>query len=228
VILHIANKNYSSWSLRPWVLMRELGFAFEERLEPFRGTGNYDRFRTFSPSGLVPCLVDGELVVWDSLAICETLAERDAAVWPASPAARAWARSACAEMHSGFRALRDRCSMNLGVRVRLHGIDEALGRDLARLRELWEQGLARHGGPFLAGPRFGAVDAFFAPVAWRLLTYGLDLGGPANDYAGRLRELETMQAWYGDALREPWRDEAHDADIARVGTLVQDLRAPAA
>src|SRR5690349_9794152 len=114
--LYIANKNYSSWSLRPWLLMRQLGIPFEERLVPFgHGAGG---FRTFSPTGKVPCLVDGDTVVWDSLSIVEYLADRHPGVWPAEPKARAWARSAAAEMHSGFAALRERCTMNLGIRVR--------------------------------------------------------------------------------------------------------------
>jgi glutathione S-transferase len=229
VILTIANKNYSSWSLRPWVLLRGLGIDFEERIEPFRADGaTHAHFRTFSPSGLVPCLVDGDIVVWDSLAICEYLGERNPGVWPADARARAWARSACAEMHSGFRALRDRCSMSCGVRVRLHAIDAPLARDLARLRELWEEGLARHGGPFLAGPRFGAVDAFFAPVAFRIQTYGLDVGEAGASYARRLLDLPAMREWYDAALRETWRDAPHDEEILAAGTVTADLRAAAA
>src|ERR1700748_212059 len=117
--LHIANKNYSSWSLRSWVLMRELGIAFNERLTVFDGAGNA-AFRSFSPTGKVPCLTDGDITVWDSLAIAEYLAERHPGVWPSAPAARAWARSAAAEMHSGFGELRNRCSMTCGLRVKLH------------------------------------------------------------------------------------------------------------
>eukprot|EP01038_Epipyxis_sp_PR26KG_P001742 gene1742-2467_t len=115
-ILYIANKNYSSWSLRPWVLLKQLGIPFTERLVPFGGDVPYT---AFSPTGKVPCLVDGEVTVWESLAIVEYLAERHPDVWPTDPTARAWARSACAEMHAGFSTLRNLCSMNCGLRVRL-------------------------------------------------------------------------------------------------------------
>ena len=138
--LYIANKNYSSWSLRPWVLLRELGIPFRENLVPFGGAQNPDAFRVFSPTGKVPCLVDGAITVWDSLAITEYVGERHAGVWPAEAAARAWARSAAAEMHSGFQALRNTCGMNCGVRVALNVIDTALQRDLARLESLWAEG----------------------------------------------------------------------------------------
>jgi glutathione S-transferase len=230
--LHIANKNYSSWSLRPWVLMRMLGIAFEERLTPFEPGSNRERFRRFSPNGKVPCLVDQGLAVWDSLGIAEYLAERHAGVWPADPAARAWARCAAAEMHSGFVALREHCSMSCGVRVQLHALPpaqaDALRLELDRLRELWTDGLDRHGGPYLAGAAFTAVDAFFAPVAFRIQTYGLVVDGAAGAYAARLLALAPMVQWYEAALREPWRDASHDAEIGRAGTCLADLRAPGA
>ncbi len=221
LILYIANKNYSSWSLRPWVLMRELGIPFQEKLVPF---GDAQSFRSFSPSGRVPCLVDGTAVVWDSLAIVEYLAERFPAVWPADPVARAWARSAAAEMHSGFEHLRGTCSMNCGVRVRLNGYPQGLQDDLARIDELWNDGFTRYGGPFLTGGAFTAADAFFAPVAFRIQTYGLALSAPAQQYADRLRTLPAMQSWYAAALAEPWRDESHDAELPRVGSVISDLR----
>ena len=165
--LYIGNKNYSSWSLRPWVLLRELDIPFHEKLVVFGS----DDFREFSPTGKVPCLVDGQTTVWDSLAITEYVGERHANVWPAEAAARAWARSAAAEMHSGFSALRDACTMNCGIRVKLHNVSAALQRDLSRLESLWADGIARFGGPFLTGQRFCAVDAFFAPVAFRIQSY---------------------------------------------------------
>src|SRR5690606_19833923 len=133
-ILHIANKNYSSWSLRPWVLMRELGVGFEERMHVF---GEGEPFNEFSPSGKVPCLIDGETVVWDSLAIAEYLAESHGGGWPSDGRARAWARWAAAEMHSGFAVLRQRCSMSCGVRIRLHEHPAALAHELARVDALW-------------------------------------------------------------------------------------------
>lgn len=230
--LHIANKNYSSWSLRPWVLMKELAIAFEERLSPFTpdASGNSKAlFRAFSPSGMVPTLVDEiGTVVWDSLSITEYLAERHGRVWPAAPPVRAWARSAAAEMHSGFGALRSGCSMNVGLRVKLHALSPAVQADLARLGTLWSEGLSRFGGPFLAGPTFSAVDAFFAPVAFRAQTYGLPFEGPAKDYVARLLALPTMKAWEAAALAEPWRERSHDAEVTALGTVLQDLRAPAA
>ena len=185
--LYIANKNYSSWSLRPWVLMRELEIAFREHLLPFGQESKWREYRNISPSGKVPCLVDGDTVVWwDSLAIAEYLAERQPAVWPAEARARAWARSAAAEMHSGFSELRNRCSMSCGQRVRLNEHPAALEGDVARLGALWNDGLRRFGGPFLAGKAFTAVDAFYAPVAFRIQTYGLTLDTAAAAYATAL------------------------------------------
>ena len=184
--LYIGNKNYSSWSLRPWVLMRELNIPFREVLVPFGGAQNPDAFRAFSPTGKVPCLVDGTTTVWDSLAITEYLAERHAGVWPDDAVARAWARCAAAEMHSGFQALRNTCGMNCGLRIRLHAIDAALERDLQRIEQLWAEGLARFGGPFLTGARFCAADAFFAPVAFRIQTYDPPLGAGSRRYAAQL------------------------------------------
>jgi glutathione S-transferase len=223
--LYIANKNYSSWSLRPWVLMRELKIAFAERMIPFGRAAQWDDFRKISPSGKVPCLVDGPTVVWDSLAIAEYLAERHAAVWPADSNARAWARSAAAEMHSGFGELRNRCSMSCGVRIRLKDFPTALERDIARLGALWGEGLCRFGGPFLAGKSFAAVDAFFAPVAFRIQTYAIALDSTAAGYAQRLLRLQSMKDWYVEALKEKFRDEPHEEDVAHMGTVLEDLRA---
>lgn len=224
--LHIANRNYSSWSLRPWVLMRELGIAFVEHVNVFAEASNWKAFRRFSPTGRVPCLHDGDLVVWDSLAITEYLAERHAGVWPGDRASRAWARAASAEMHAGFSALRNCCSMSCGVRIRLASVPPELTRDIQRLDELWCEGLARHGGPFLAGPDFTAVDAFYAPVAFRIQTYDLALGPEARAYAARLLALPAMQAWYQGALTETWRDSAHEADIMASGEVLADYRSP--
>lgn len=228
--LHIANKNYSSWSLRPWLLLTELGIPFDERLVMFaQGNGaSWQAFRAFAPNGKVPCLHDGDCVVWDSLAIAEYLAERHPDVWPSDSEARAWARCATAEMHSGFVALRNHCGMNCALRIRLPDeLPAALCADIARIDELWSEGLARFGGPFLAGPKFGAVDAFFAPVAFRIQTYGLTLGTAAAAYAQRLLQLPGMRCWYAAALQEGWRDEAHEQEARRSGTVLQDLRTPA-
>jgi len=224
--LYIANKNYSSWSLRPWVLMRELGIDFQERFTVFADAETNRRaFREFSPSGRVPCLIDGATKVWDSLAIVEYLAERHDGVWPTDDAARTWARCAAAEMHSGFAQLRDLCPMNCGIRVRLHSTPAPLVRDVARIDELWNEGLERFGGPFLAGSSFTAADAFFAPVVYRAATYGLTLNGGAPAYVERMLGLDSMQRWYDDALGEPWREAEHEAEARAVGDVIEDLRA---
>lgn len=225
--LHIANKNYSSWSLRPWLLMRMLDIPFDEVLHVFGEGEDWDAYRETNPSGLVPALVRGDELVWDSLAITEYLAEHHAGVWPREPAARCWARCAAAEMHAGFSELRAVCSMNCGLRVALKQASPALGRDLARLDALWQDGLSRFGGPFLAGESFTAADAFYAPVAFRVQTFGLALGPVGSAYVRRLLQLEPMQDWYRQALEEPYRDLPHDADIARVGDITADLRVPA-
>ena len=226
LLLHIANKNYSSWSLRPWILLRELGIPFSERLTPFDDR-QPSQFRSFSPSGKVPCLVDGDTVIWDSLAITEYVAETYPQVWPTDRVTRAWARSAAAEMHSGFAVLRNACGMNCGIRVKLNSVPPALLADWARVDELWCDGLSRFGGPFLAGDRFTAVDAFYAPVAFRVQTYAPDLSTKALDYAQRLRTLSSMRAWYAAALQEPWRDAPHEAEVRAGGVILQDDRRPA-
>lgn len=219
-VLYIANKTYSSWSLRPWLLMRQLGIGFEEKLVPF-GQGS---FKSFSPSGKVPCLIDDGRTVWDSLAISEYLAERHDGVWPSDRAARAWARCAAAEMHSGFLELRTRCNMNLGIRIQVDEVPPPLAADIARIEELWQEGLATFGGPFLAGEAFTAVDAFFAPVAYRFLIYGIRLSPASSDYAERLRGLEPMQAWYEAALAEPWRRPEYEELSRQAGRFIEDLR----
>jgi glutathione S-transferase len=225
--LYIGNKNYSSWSLRPWILMRELAIPFEERVMPFEDATSWSSFRRFSPTGRVPCLHDGDTVVWDSLAIAEYLADRHAGVWPADPQARAWARCAAAEMHSGFAVLRAKCGMNCGLRIRLDSMPPELRRDIERIGELWTEGLDRFGGPFLAGPAFTAVDAFFAPVVFRVQTYGLDLPPRAASYAQLMLQQPGLRAWQADALAEPWRDAAHEAEVLASGQVLADLRSPA-
>lgn len=221
--LYVANKNYSSWSLRPWVLMRELGIPFDEQVRPFND-GPTLAFGDVSPSGRFPCLIDGDTVVWDSLAITEYLAEAHPQVWPADKTARAFARSAAAEMHSGFQQLRNICGMNVGIRVELTFVPEGLGKDLARLDALWTEGLTRFGGPFLGGSRFSAVDAFFCPVAFRVQVYDLQLSAPARAYAQRLLDLPAMQDWYAAALRETWRKQAYEQEALAAGRIVADYR----
>jgi glutathione S-transferase len=214
--LAIGNKNYSSWSMRPWVLLRHFGIAFQEEMLRFDGFGPDSSFKQavgrLSPVAKVPVLVHGDLVVWDTLAIAEYLAEYAAehfpehALWPRNQAARARARSMCAEMHSGFSALRNACPMN--IEAKLHEVgarvlaeQAAVATDLARLVAMWREALAASGGPFLFGG-FGIVDAYFAPVASRLLSYGLLLPADVEAYVERLWASPGVAAWVQDALAE--------------------------
>ncbi|MFN3458710.1 MAG: glutathione S-transferase family protein, partial [Novosphingobium sp.] len=208
-----ANRNYSSWSLRPWLLMEALGIPFADRIEPFTKPSNYEEFRAFSPTGQVPVLLDGARTVWDSLGIALYLAERHPGVWPTDEAARAFAMCAVTEMHGGFSALRNDCTMNVGVRVKPRPMRPALLRDVARVREIFEQGLSQFGGPWLAGPAFTALDAFFAPVAFRIRTYGLDVG-KGQAWVDQVLAHPAMQQWEAEALAETWREESHEAELA--------------
>ena len=218
-----ANRNYSSWSLRPWVLMTALGIPFTNRLEPFAKPDNYDDFRAFSPTGQVPLLLDGDRTVWDSLGITLYLADRHPQVWPQDEAARAFAQAIVAEMHGGFGALRNDCTMNVGVRVMLRPMSPALQRNVARLREIFEEGPTRFGGPWLAGPDFTAADAFYAPVAFRIRTYGLDVGA-GQAWVDQVLAHPAMRQWEAEALAETWREESHEAELAAAGTITADYR----
>lgn len=218
-----ANRNYSSWSLRPWLLMKALDIPFTDRIEPFTKPSNYDEFRAFSPTGQVPVLIDGARTVWDSLGITLYLAERHDGVWPADEAARAFAICAVTEMHGGFSALRNDCTMNVGVRVKSRPMRPALLRDVARVREIFEVGLERFDGPWLAGPAFTALDAFFAPVAFRIRTYGLDVG-KGQAWVDHVLAHPAMQQWEAEALEEAWREEGHEAELAECGEIIADYR----
>jgi glutathione S-transferase len=220
-----ANRNYSSWSLRPWALMKARGIPFVDRIEPFVDTVSYDTFRRFSPTGQVPVLLDGTRTVWDSLAITLYLAERHTGVWPADESARAWAQSAVAEMHGGFGALRTYCTMNVGVRVRPNPFSAAVLRDIERIGEVWTEGLTRFGGPFLAGAEFTAADAFYAPVAFRVRTYGLAVGPAGDAWVQRMLMHPAIREWETAALAETWREPSHEAELATCGTVVEDHRA---
>ena len=210
--LYIGNKNYSSWSMRPWVLMRQAGIAFDEVLVRFdsfdAGSAFKQRLAAVSPTGKVPALVHCDLVEWDTLAIAEYLAEQfpDLALWPAGVRARAMARSACAEMHSGFGALRSACPMNIEARLPEVGAliwrdQPGVRADVARLVALWTQLLEAHGGPLLLGS-FSIADAFFAPVCARLVTYGLPVPPHIAAYVERVMALPGVQAWVQGALAE--------------------------
>lgn len=218
-----ANRNYSSWSLRPWVLMKALGITFEDRIERFTRPSNWAEFRAFSPTGQVPVLIDGERTIWDSLGITLYLAERHGGVWPASEAARAFAQCAVCEMHGGFAALRNDCTMNVGVRVDPKPMSAALSCDIARVREIFEEGLERFGGPWLAGADFTALDAFFAPVAFRIRTYGIEVG-EGRAWVERILAHPAMRAWEAQALAEDWREESHEAELAAAGRITADYR----
>jgi len=209
--LYIGNKNYSTWSLRAWVLLKAIGIPFrEQRLALYQPDSSL-RIGAVSPSRRVPCLHDGDSVVWDSLAITEYLAERHPGVWPADARTRAWARSAAAEMHSGFARLRDEMGMNVRLR-RARTPSAAAAADIARVLELWSEGRARfgRGGEFLCAA-FSAVDAFFCPVVFRFQTYGVVLDGTAAAYARSLLALPAMQEWAAAAACESERIPGFEA-----------------
>ncbi len=222
-----ANRNYSSWSLRPWVLMKALDIPFEDWLEPFTKPDNYEDFRAFSPTGQVPLLIDGSRRIADTLAITLYLAERHAGVWPEDEEARVFAQGAVAEMHGGFGSLRNDCTMNVGVRVSPKPMSEGLRRNVAQVREIFEDGLSRFGGPWLAGSAFCAADAFYAPVAFRVRTYGLDVG-KGQAWVDHILAHPAMQQWEAEALAEDWREESHEAELAAAGMITADYRASAA
>ncbi|MDB4982169.1 MAG: gst [Myxococcales bacterium] len=204
--LVIANKNYSSWSLRAWLLLTGLGIPFEEEKLSFNDPGWKARVRALSPAGMVPVLVDGDVVVWDSLAIVEYVAERfpDRGVWPAERVARARARSICAEMHSGFSALRNTLDMNCEAHLPMPLLDHATRRDVARICDIWVDA-ARfappEGGPFLFG-KFSAADAYFAPVVRRFVTYDVAIPESARAYVTAIEALPAMKDWMTAALAE--------------------------
>jgi glutathione S-transferase len=219
-----ANRNYSSWSLRPWLLMKALEIPFIDQIEPFTKPDNYGAFRAFSPTGQVPVLLHEERAIYDSMGIALYLADRHEGVWPKDNEARAWAQCAAAEMHSGFSALRNDCTMNVGVRVKPKPMSDALTANVDRLRELWEQGLNRFGGPYLAGNELTAVDAFFAPVAWRVRTYGLDVGA-GQAWVDHIIAHPAMQDWEAQALKEEWREVGHEEELRACGDVIADYRA---
>ena len=209
--LYIGNKNYSSWSLRPWLLMRHTGIPFEEVRLRFDRSPDSHFNRTIaaiSPAGRVPVLVDEGFAVWVTLAIAEYLAEKYPAksLWPAAPLARARARSLCAEMHSGLGALRNAFGMNIEASMgeigrKVLAEQPEAARDLARIVDMWERQFRENGGPFLFGA-FSIADAFFAPVCTRIRTYELPVSAPVAAYVERTFALPAMQAWVNDALAE--------------------------
>ena len=222
--LHIGNKNYSSWSLRVWLLMRELAIPFNEVLHPFDViSGNEVEFKTFAPNARVPCLHDQGQVVWDSLAIFEYLAE-SWPVWPNQSAARIYSRSVCAEIHSGFEAIRSQCPMNCALEIRVDDVPVEVERDLRRLDDMMVEGLTTFGGPFIGGGSFSGIDAFLAPMLLRISGYHLPLSRAARDYQTVLLALPGLTQWVKEAREEEWREPIEDeASLAR-GELVYDFR----
>lgn len=207
--LLIGNKCYSSWSLRAWLLMRASGIAFTEQLVPLDEPGFKEAIFAAAPGsgGTVPTLVDGEIAVWETLAICEYLhdTQPQAGIWPRDKAARAHARAIASEMHAGFTALRGACPMNLGKRFAARDRGPGVARDVERLTSLWRQARARFGagGPFLYGA-FSAADAMFAPVVTRLDTYGIAVDPVSRDYMQAVLALPAYREWLAAALAEPW------------------------
>jgi len=210
--LLIGNKNYSSWSMRPWVLLRQAGIAFEEvpvRFDSFAADSTFKKtLADITPTGKVPVLLDGDLAIWDTLAIAEYIAEQhpDKQLWPADRAARARARSICAEMHSGFTSLRSHCAMNIEASLPDTGAliwrdHSGVRADVQRLSAMWEGLLQAHGGPMLFGA-FSVADAYFAPVCMRLKTYALPVPPAVADYIARVSALPGVKAWIDDALAE--------------------------
>ncbi len=209
--LYIGNKNYSSWSLRGWLVTKLSGEPFDEVLVPLAGVVPNPANLAFSPSGLVPCLHDGDAVVWDSLAIGEYLAERHPAMWPGDRVARAHARSLVAEVHSGFAALRSQMSMCLRERVDVRPWSPRLSHDVERIAQIFDESRRRFGqeGDYLFG-RYSIADCFFAPVAFRFQTYGVALPGPSGEYVRSLLAHSDVRAWESDAIAETTIIEADE------------------
>ncbi|MCX2860752.1 glutathione S-transferase family protein [Paucibacter sp. PLA-PC-4] len=210
--LIIGNKNYSSWSMRPWVLLRAFGIPFEERKLRFDfapGSDFYRELGRHTPTGKVPVLVEDDgFAVWDTLAIAEHIAERhpDLPIWPRDARQRSRARSLCAEMHAGFGALRQNCPMNIEANLseigaRVLAEQPQVRADLARIDAIWSEQLAASSGPFLFG-EFGAIDAYFAPVVMRIHSYGLPLSPASAAYAQRVRQAPGVADWITDSLAE--------------------------
>lgn len=212
--LYIGNKNYSSWSMRPWVLLKQSGIAFEETMvrfgdDPFADNSLFKQaVMTVNPTGRVPVLLDDTLAVWDTLAIAEYVAERypEKNLWPQSVAARARARSVCAEMHSGFTALRSACPMNIEAALPEVGAivwrdKPGVHADVKRIVSMWTELLAQYQGPMLFG-EFSIADAYFAPVCMRLRSYALPVPAQISDYIQRVCALPGVAAWISDALAE--------------------------
>lgn len=217
--LVIGNKLYSSWSLRPWLLLKQLGIAFDEVLIPLGQPDTKAEVRKHSPAGKVPILIEGDIAVWESIAIMDHVGEtfEDAEVWPRDPHARAMTRSIAAEMHAGFTGLRSACPMNLGKRFGERDRGPAVARDVARVLDIFRKARGRFGsgGPFLFS-EFSAADAMYAPVVTRLDTYSIPVDPVSRDYMDAILALPAYKEWLEAALEEPWvlaHDEVDEAPI---------------
>jgi glutathione S-transferase len=212
--LVIANKLYSSWSMRPWLVLRAFGIAFEEIIIPLRQADSKARLAEYSPSGKVPVLIDGGLTVWESLAIVEYLAERfpDKAIWPRDAVARAHARAISNEMHGGFMPLRAGCPMNLGAKFKTPEMTEGLVANAARIEQIWAEARSRFGagGSYLYGA-FSAADAMYAPVVTRLNSYQIPVRPESRAYMDTVLAHPEFVAWKAAALKEPWSIEDYEA-----------------
>jgi len=208
-LLVIGNKNYSSWSLRPWLLLRQFGVPFRELKLPLDTPEFEARIGDYAPNRRVPALHDGATRLWDSLAICEYANERwlDGRGWPADRATRALARSISAEMHSGFTALRNEMPFNCRKRAHRLQVSADAAADVERVLAIWRETRRRHGGaaPFLFGP-FGIADAMYAPVVLRFVSHGISLDGDAQDYAAAITDLQALRDWLDEAATEPLSD----------------------
>jgi glutathione S-transferase len=217
--LVIGNKLYSSWSMRPWLLLKQLGIRFDEVLIPLDQPDTKQNILAHSPAGKVPILIEGDIAVWESIAIMDHVGEtyEDAEVWPRDPHARAMARSVAAEMHAGFTGLRSACPMNLGKKFPERDRGPAVARDVARIIEIFREARGRFGsgGPFLFG-EFSAADAMYAPVVTRLDTYSIPVDPVSRDYMKAILALPAFQEWRAAALQEPWvlaHDEVDEEPI---------------
>ena len=222
--LVIGNKNYSSWSLRPWIAMKSAGIAFDEKVIPLYQPGSREQILRFSPAGKVPVLIDGDNAIWESLAILEYLAEKfpAAKLWPADVHARGVARSIAHEMHGGFQALRRNCPMNMWLPPKKRPQGEEVTAEVRRIETLWGEARARfgRGGPFLFGT-FGAADAMYAPVVARLHNYGIEVGDGARAYMAAVMALPAWGEWREAALQEPWVMRHNEPDWPIVRGIMQ-------
>jgi glutathione S-transferase len=219
--LVIGNKNYSSWSFRPWIAMKAAGIAFDEVVISLNADDFKSRMAKVSGTGKVPTLLDGDVQVWESLAILEYLAEKfpAARLWPADAAARAHARVIASEMHAGFVPLRRACPMNMWRPVKRRDLSDEAKANARRIDRIWSECQARSGGPFLFGAGFGAADAMYAPVVSRFHTYDIEASATARAYMAAVMALPAWIEWHAAAIQEPWvlpEDEVDWPTVLRV------------